>query len=41
MSDMIKIEVVYAMPERQVLLSLDVPAGTTAIEAIEHLLAAG
>ena len=33
---MIKIEVVYATPDQQVLLSLDVPVGTTAIEAIEQ-----
>lgn len=33
-TDTIRIEVVYAEPERQPLLSLSVPAGTTAIEAV-------
>jgi putative ubiquitin-RnfH superfamily antitoxin RatB of RatAB toxin-antitoxin module len=32
----ISIEVVYALPEKQVLLSLEVPAGTTLGEAIEQ-----
>ena len=35
MADTIKVEVVYARPERQVLLSLDVPDGTTVAEAID------
>jgi len=34
LTKMIKIEVVYALPQEQHLLSLDVPAGTTAIEAV-------
>ena len=33
---MIRVEVVYAMPERQTLLALDVPEGCTAGEAIER-----
>ena len=33
---MIQIEVVYAIPEKQVLLSLSVPAGTTVAEGIEQ-----
>ena len=33
---MIQIEVVYATPEKQVLLSLSVPAGTTVAEGIEQ-----
>jgi putative ubiquitin-RnfH superfamily antitoxin RatB of RatAB toxin-antitoxin module len=33
---MIQIEVAYAAPERQVLLSLSVPAGTTVAEGIEQ-----
>ena len=32
---MIRIEVAYAIPERQVLLAVDVPAGCTVAEAIE------
>jgi putative ubiquitin-RnfH superfamily antitoxin RatB of RatAB toxin-antitoxin module len=31
----IRIEVAYAIPERQVLLAVDVPAGCTVAEAIE------
>ena len=34
MSDMINIEVVYALPEEQILLRRSVPAGTTAAEAV-------
>ena len=29
-----KVEVVYALPEKQTLLALEVPAGTTVIEAV-------
>lgn len=36
MSDEIDVEVVYATPEKQRLIALRVPAGTTAIEAIEQ-----
>ena len=32
---MIRIEVAYAIPERQVLLAVDVPVGCTVAEAIE------
>ena len=35
MSDMIEIEVVYALPDRQVLLALPVPAGSTIEECIK------
>jgi putative ubiquitin-RnfH superfamily antitoxin RatB of RatAB toxin-antitoxin module len=31
----IRVEVAYALPERQALVALDVPAGTTVTEAIE------
>jgi putative ubiquitin-RnfH superfamily antitoxin RatB of RatAB toxin-antitoxin module len=31
--DTISVEVAYALPERQVLLAIEVPAGTTALEA--------
>ena len=31
----IRVEVVYALPDRQALLSLEVPQGTTVMEAIE------
>jgi hypothetical protein len=34
MSDMINIEVVYALPEAQILLRQPVPAGTTVAEAV-------
>lgn len=33
---MIKVEVAYALPERQTLLRLEVPEGTTAEEAIQR-----
>lgn len=33
MIDTIRIEVAYARPERQLILALEVPAGTTALEA--------
>jgi putative ubiquitin-RnfH superfamily antitoxin RatB of RatAB toxin-antitoxin module len=36
MADSIKVEVVHARPDRQVLLQLQVPTGTTVIEAIEQ-----
>jgi putative ubiquitin-RnfH superfamily antitoxin RatB of RatAB toxin-antitoxin module len=32
--DMIEVEVAYAHPERQLILKLEVPPGTTAIEAV-------
>jgi len=32
----IRVEVVYALPERQVLLRLEVPEGTTALEAAQR-----
>jgi putative ubiquitin-RnfH superfamily antitoxin RatB of RatAB toxin-antitoxin module len=35
-SSMIRVEVAYALPEKQTLLSLSVPAGTTALEAVEQ-----
>ena len=35
-SSMITVEVAYALPEKQTLLSLSVPAGTTALEAVEQ-----
>jgi len=34
MSDMINIEVVYALPDEQILLRQSVPAGTTVAEAV-------
>lgn len=34
MTDTITVEVAYAVPAKQTILSLDVPAGTTAIEAV-------
>lgn len=33
---MIRVEVVYALPERQVLIALEVEEGTTALAAIER-----
>ena len=33
---MITVEVAYALPEKQTLLSLSVPVGTTALEAVEQ-----
>lgn len=33
---MIKVEVAYAKPERQVIIALNVPLGTTARQAIEQ-----
>ncbi|MDG1813105.1 MAG: RnfH family protein [Porticoccaceae bacterium] len=35
-SSMITVEVAYALPEKQALLTLSVPAGTTALEAVEQ-----
>lgn len=35
MSDMVNIEVVYALPEEQILLKQSVPAGTTVAGAIQ------
>ena len=35
-SSMITVEVAYALPEKQTLLSLSVPVGTTALEAVEQ-----
>ena len=32
----IKVEVAYALPDKQSLLALDVPAGTTALQAAEQ-----
>lgn len=32
---LIRVEVVYAMPERQTLMAVDVPAGTTLFAAVE------
>ncbi len=32
--DFIRVEVAYARPERQLILPVDVPAGTTAMEAV-------
>jgi len=34
MSDTIHVEVAYALPERQRIIKLEVPAGTTVIEAV-------
>jgi uncharacterized protein len=34
MSEKIRVEVVYALPQEQTLLALTVPAGTTAAEAV-------
>lgn len=34
--DLIRIEVAYALPDEQVLLSLNVPDGTTAMQAVEQ-----
>jgi uncharacterized protein len=34
LEQMIEVEVAYARPERQLILKLEVPAGTTAIEAV-------
>jgi putative ubiquitin-RnfH superfamily antitoxin RatB of RatAB toxin-antitoxin module len=36
MPEQIRVEVVHARPDRQVLLSLEVPVGTTVIQAIER-----
>ncbi|SFK84188.1 hypothetical protein SAMN05216302_101737 [Nitrosomonas aestuarii] len=36
MSESIEVEIVYALPERQVLKKLQVPAGTSVEEAIHH-----
>ncbi len=35
-AEMIAVEVAYALPERQTLLRIEVPAGTTAMRAIER-----
>ena len=35
-SSMITVEVAYALPEKQTLLSLSVPVGTTALETVEQ-----
>jgi len=35
MADMIKVEVAYATPEKQKILALDVPVGTTVYQAAE------
>ena len=35
MADLITVEVAYATPEKQKIILLEVPAGTTAIEAVE------
>lgn len=34
MEEMIEVEVAYARPERQLILRLEVPPGTTAVEAV-------
>ncbi|MFU8895998.1 MAG: RnfH family protein [Gammaproteobacteria bacterium] len=34
MADTIQVEVAFARPERQLILEVEVPAGTTAIEAV-------
>lgn len=36
MAEMIDVEVVYGLPDRQELRGLQVPAGTTALQAIER-----
>ena len=36
MADLIEVEVTYALPERQVIRTVAVPAGTTAMEALER-----
>lgn len=35
-AEMIRVEVVYALPDRQRLLTLEVPSGTTMIEAVQR-----
>jgi putative ubiquitin-RnfH superfamily antitoxin RatB of RatAB toxin-antitoxin module len=35
MAELIPVEVAYATPERQLIMALEVPAGTTALEAID------
>ena len=40
-SDEISVEVAYALPDRQRILALDVPAGTTMLEAAERSGIAG
>jgi hypothetical protein len=35
MAEMMKIEVVYALPESQALVSLQLPAGATVLQAVE------
>ena len=34
MSDTIQVEVAYALPEKQRIVKLDVPSGTTALQAV-------
>lgn len=36
MKDTVAVEVAYALPEAQRIVTLDVPAGTTAIEAVKQ-----
>jgi len=36
MADMIQVEVAYALPHKQKILSLDVEAGTTLLEAVKR-----
>jgi len=35
MTERIEVEVAYAQPERQMIVSLSVPAGTTALQAVQ------
>ena len=35
-TDMVSVEVAYALPERQKIISLKVPAGTTALQAVQQ-----
>ena len=36
MAENIRVEVAYATPERQLIVAVDIPPGTTAMEAIER-----
>lgn len=36
MAEWLRVEVVFALPERQCLLQVELPAGATAIEAVRH-----
>ena len=36
MAETIRVEVAYATPERQLIVAVDIPPGTTAMEAIER-----